>query len=67
MGNQFVEGTYRFEIVVEMKGGEETFTLYRNIKSRTQAETYLQALLDFSDMRGERWKSARWIFDAINN
>lgn len=66
MKNTFRRGAYRFELVVEREGQQETITLYRIIESRGEANGYSKALIDMCDIQNIKWQRVEWFFDECN-
>jgi hypothetical protein len=66
MKHEFRKGLYRFELVVEREGENETITLYRNIANSSEANGYSKALIDLCEVQGMKWKRVEWTFDEYN-
>lgn len=63
MKNEFRKGLYRFELVVEREGERETVTLYKVVKSRLEADSYMKGIRDLADSQGMDWKRVEWTFE----
>jgi hypothetical protein len=66
MKHEFKKGLYRFELVIEREGENETITLYRTIANRSEANGYSKALLDLCEVQGMKWRRVEWTFDEYN-